>query len=290
MKRQNHLQFKDKRVLITGATGGLGLALTKYFLRAGAKVVISARSQEKADKLTAHLKDDSIESIILNLSDINSCRNFCAEAAKRFTQIDILINNAGAFDMPPKQVMHGKQAHLVVNFLNTLYITENLLPLIEKSDTKRVIFVTSISAEPFENRDIQTSGSSIKMYSQSKRLCALAAMKLQSDLEQSGVKIALAHPGICATKIVNRVPVFKVIARGAMHVLFQSPKGGAMPIIYAAKYDMPFASVCGPRILKIWGKPKVYKNYPHLRDKENCDAAFNLYKSNIGDILKDLTT
>lgn len=288
MKPENFSQFKDKRVLITGATGGLGLALTKFFLQAGAKVIVSARSQSKADKLTALLGKKNIESIILDLSDINSCRKFCDDAAERFKQIDIFINNAGAFDMPPNTTMHGKQAHLVVNFLNTIYITEKLMPLIKNSKTKRIVFVTSLSAEPFIERDFESSGSRIKMYSQSKRFCALAAMKLQSDLEQSGVKISLAHPGICATKIVNRVPIFRVIARGAMHILFQSSKNGAKPIIYAAKFDLPFASVCGPRVLKIWGKPKVYKNYPHLKDKENCDKAFNFYKSNIDDILKDL--
>ena len=87
----------EKRILITGATSGLGLAMAQALLKEGAKVVVSGRDQNKIDQVVSSLKSRSGECVgsLINVRDEQSIEEGLAEMVQLWGGIDVLINNAG---------------------------------------------------------------------------------------------------------------------------------------------------------------------------------------------------
>src|SRR6185312_2880267 len=87
----------EKRVLITGATSGLGLAMAQALVKEGAKVVVSGRDQNKIDQVVSSLKSCSGECVgsLINVRDEQSIEEGLAEMVQQWGGIDVLINNAG---------------------------------------------------------------------------------------------------------------------------------------------------------------------------------------------------
>ncbi|MCF0172351.1 MAG: SDR family oxidoreductase [Bacteroidales bacterium] len=86
--------YKDKVIIITGATSGIGLACAKLFASYGAKLVLAARNAEKLSQLEKEL-DTDVLTVQTDVSDESQCREMVAAAVARFGRIDILVNNAG---------------------------------------------------------------------------------------------------------------------------------------------------------------------------------------------------
>ena len=86
-----------KRILITGATSGLGLAMAQALLKEGAKVAVGGRDQDKIDRVVASLQSAAGEcvGVLINVRDEGSIQKGVAEVAQRWGGIDVLINNAG---------------------------------------------------------------------------------------------------------------------------------------------------------------------------------------------------
>ncbi len=87
--------FKDKVVVITGGTDGIGKALAEDFLNRGAKVSTCSRTQEKLDDLAAQNAGKTLFTHRADVSIEEDCKNFIEATLKTFGKIDILINNAG---------------------------------------------------------------------------------------------------------------------------------------------------------------------------------------------------
>jgi NAD(P)-dependent dehydrogenase (short-subunit alcohol dehydrogenase family) len=91
--------LEGKVVLITGATGGLGLETAKSLRVTGAKIFVTARSEEKGraavEALSSDGKDAPVEFIVLDLASLKSVRSAAAEFVKKSDRLDILITNAG---------------------------------------------------------------------------------------------------------------------------------------------------------------------------------------------------
>ena len=89
--------FKDKVIIITGASSGIGLASARLFGSMGAKVVMAARSLEKLESEAPSVSADA-ENVLCVKTDVTleeDCRNLIEKTVERFGRIDILVNNAG---------------------------------------------------------------------------------------------------------------------------------------------------------------------------------------------------
>ena len=140
--------MKDKVVIITGASSGIGKALAIEFASRGAKVVIASRSFPKLEELNNKLVLKGTESlpIVADVSSEADCRNLITETIKRFGKIDILINNAGIsmralFDDCDLDVIRRL---MDVNFWGTVYCTKYALPYLLDSKGS-VVGVISIA-------------------------------------------------------------------------------------------------------------------------------------------------
>ena len=90
-------KLNGKVAIITGGNGGIGLAMARYIGGAGASIVIAARNVEKNKISIDELKKNNIDciSVEVNVDDERSCQDMVQKTLKKFTKIDILINNAG---------------------------------------------------------------------------------------------------------------------------------------------------------------------------------------------------
>ena len=98
-------RLKDKVAIITGGSRGIGYATADAFLREGARVILSASSQESADKAVEKLKEKYPDAIVAgmspDLSSFESVRNAFIDATSKYGCVDILVNNAGVSESTP---------------------------------------------------------------------------------------------------------------------------------------------------------------------------------------------
>jgi short-subunit dehydrogenase len=138
--------MKNKVVIITGASSGIGLATAKEFAKRGSKLVLAARNLDKLIELENELINVEVISVRTDVSIESDCKNLIEKAIEKFGTIDVLINNAGIsmraiftdVDLTVlKQLMD-------VNFWGTVYCTKYALPYILKNEGS-VVGVSSIA-------------------------------------------------------------------------------------------------------------------------------------------------
>lgn len=146
--------FKDKVIVVTGASSGIGLASARLFGSFGAKVVMAARSYEKLLALAPSVSADP-EKVLCVRTDVTSgedCRNLVSRTVGKFGRIDILVNNAGiSMRAMFKDLDPGVLKSLMdVNFWGTVHCTKYALPyLLEtKGQVVGVVSIAGFSALP----------------------------------------------------------------------------------------------------------------------------------------------
>jgi len=124
--------FRDKVVIITGASSGIGAATAREFAANGSKVMLAARSEVKLKEIVSEIKAKNQEAsyVVTDVSKENDCRNLIIKTVEKYGTIHILINNAGismraVFDDVDLKVLHRL---MDVNFWGTVYCTKYALP------------------------------------------------------------------------------------------------------------------------------------------------------------------
>jgi len=201
------LEGKDltgKTVFVTGGNSGLGMETGRAMAAKGAHVVLAGRDQAKLDQASASIKaehaDASLETIICDLSSLDSVRACGAEANERFDKIDLLINNAGVMACPKEMTADGFEMQFGTNHLGHFTLTKHLMPLIEAGSDKRIVNLSSrghhISPANLDDPNFETSAYEPWLsYGQSKTANALFSVGLESRFGGKGVHAYAVHPG-----------------------------------------------------------------------------------------------
>ena len=192
--------MKDKVVIITGGSSGIGKALAEQFGKNGSKILITGRNKTDLDQAVAELKNKGIQiaSLVADASLEADNKRTATEALKLFGRIDILINNAGItmralfeeVDMSVVKKVMG------INFYGVLYATQACLPEIIKHKGS-VVGISSIAG--FRGLPGRTG------YSASKFALNGFLEVLRTEMLYSGVHVLTACPGFTASNIRNRV-------------------------------------------------------------------------------------
>ena len=188
--------LKDKVVIITGASSGIGKALAYKFAREGARVVIAARRADLLEELSAALSATGAENhwVVGDIARREDCEHLVAETIRRFGRIDVLINNAGIsmralFEETDPSVI---ERVMQVNFFGTVYTTRCALPHILASKGS-IVGVSSIAG--FRGLPGRTG------YSASKFAMHGFLETLRTEVMDRGVHVLLACPGFTASNI-----------------------------------------------------------------------------------------
>src|SRR5215212_6530495 len=178
------IDLKGSRVLITGATGGLGQAIARALHARGANLVVTGRRVEVLDGLVAEL-GDRVEAQALDLSDAGSLRGFCEEAG----HVDVLVANAGLpgtgrlEEYAPEQI----DRVLDVNLRAPIHMTNALLPAMIERDRGHLVYISSMSGK------VATARSSL--YNGTKFGLRGFAYAVREDLRDTGVGVTTVFPG-----------------------------------------------------------------------------------------------
>jgi len=188
--------FKDKVVVITGASSGIGEACAKEFAKKGAIVILAARNNEKLNMLTNSIKDGGNEAIAIltDVSKEDDCKKLIEKTIATYGKIDILVNNAGI--SMHANFMEASIAVLKelmdVNFWGTVYCTKYALPWLIK-EKGYIVGVSSIAGfAPLPGR----TG-----YVASKHAMNGFLNTIRVENIEKGLHVLVVHPGFTATNI-----------------------------------------------------------------------------------------
>lgn len=188
--------MKDKVVIITGSSSGIGLATAQLFASRGAKVVLAARNSEKIIQHTEGIKQSGGDafSVVTDVSDEESCKNLIAKTVAHYGHIDVLINNAGIsmralFEDLDLSVL---KKLMDTNFWGTVYCTKYALPYLLKAKGS-VVGVSSIAG--FVGLPARTG------YSASKYAMKGFLDTLRIENLYKGLHVMLIAPGFTASNI-----------------------------------------------------------------------------------------
>src|SRR5215218_6494907 len=133
--------------VVTGANGGLGLEVARELARRGARVVMAARDQAKAEaaqaSIRAQVPDARLELRPLDLASLDSVGEAAAAILADHPRIDLLVNNAGVMAIAERRTGDGFEMQLAVNHLGHFALTARLVEALLRSGDARVVSVTS---------------------------------------------------------------------------------------------------------------------------------------------------
>ena len=191
-----NMDFKDKVVVITGASSGIGNALAYEFASRGARIVMGARNTEKLEETAAQLKASGTEAVFAatDVTKEEDCELLIKLAAEKFGRIDVLICNAGIsmralFDDVDLKVL---KSLMDVNFWGTVYCTKYALPYIQASRGS-IVGVSSVAG--IHGLPGRTG------YSASKYAMTGFLETVRIENMKKGVHVMIASPGFTASNV-----------------------------------------------------------------------------------------
>mgnify|MGYP003300654102 FL=1 len=256
-----HTYFKDKVIIITGASSGIGLATARLFAGMGAKLSLAARSIDILESLASELTDDRsrILCIKTDVSVEEDCRRLIEETVRRFGKIDILINNAGISMRAPFLDVNLEviKKLMDVNFWGTVYCSKYALPEIlkTKGSIAGVISTAGYVAIPGRTGYV-TSKYAIRGFLETLRIEHL----------YDGINILVFAPGYTASNVRNAA----LLADGSPQGYSPKDEGKLMSAekvaeklaygLYRRKKEMILTAL---GYWDIW----LYKRFPRLMDR-----------------------
>ena len=213
MKRKpltNPEPFRDKLVVITGATSGIGYHTARKYASMGAHILMINRNPEKSETVRSEIAAEfgtQIEYFIADLAYLSEIQKAAQHLLSLEQPIDVLIHNAGVHLQTRKENQFGLEENFAVHYLCPLIITKMLLPKYQKDQTGRILLVSSeayrFAAWGLDLDDLQWKRrryTGIQAYGAGK-LAQLQFMHiLSTELAPCHVTINAMHPGMVRTQ------------------------------------------------------------------------------------------
>jgi NAD(P)-dependent dehydrogenase (short-subunit alcohol dehydrogenase family) len=189
------MNLKDKVVVITGSTGGLGKALACEFLKEEAKVIINSRTREDVEVVSKEIGAIGFAGDVTKENDMQKLANFSVE---KFGKLDIWINNAGIW-LPHKPIEETdwKRAHdlIEVNLFGTVYGSKSALAQMRKQDFGCIVNIISTSG--LDGKINETA------YCSSKFAVSGFTRSLAKEVDQNKIKVIGVYPGGMRTNLFD---------------------------------------------------------------------------------------
>lgn len=269
------MDFKNKTVLITGASSGIGRVAATEFARHGANVILVARSKEKLAKVEDELKKFNVTTLTCSC-DVSNKENVLEMSRivlERFQSVDILVNNAGfaIYDSVRELSIDEIESQMNTNYFGMIYCVKAFLPSMLNRKSGHIVNVASLAAS------FGLPG--IASYCASKFAMLGFSEGLKHELKDTGVGITVVSPIMVRTEFFDH-PSFEKMPKYSPTSL--DPKTVAKTILRAS--DSPRLEITVPPVARIavWLK----HTFPFLINpilgksfKKQLDSTKNNYSS-----------
>lgn len=238
--------MEGKICLITGGTAGLGEATAFALAQEGATTIIVGRDRGKCeatvDKIKKMAGNPLVDYIVADLSSFRDIHALSEEIKSRIPHLDVLINNVGAKFVKRYLTVDGHEMTFALNYLGHFLLTNLLLELIGKSDSARIINVSSgahggCSKINFNDLQNEAVYNGKYAYAQSKLANILFTYELSRRLAGKKISVNALHPGGVATNFCKNNGWISRAKHVTAHLLARNlvgPAEGAKTIIYLA--------------------------------------------------------
>jgi len=231
-----------RTVLITGSTGGIGLATAVGLAALGARLAITGRDRDRAEAAARHIEAAGTHGVDVFVADLSSqaeVRRLAHEALERLPVIDVLVNNVGGYWRSRHVTADGLERTFALNHLAPFLLTTLLLDRLKNSETARVVTVSSnvhaYGSVDFDDLQGERSYAGGRAYNQSKLANVLFTYELARRLHGSGVTATAVHPGVVSTSFGAEDPArLQHLLLPFVRPFMKSPARGASTSIYAA--------------------------------------------------------
>ncbi|WP_153399586.1 SDR family oxidoreductase [Chryseobacterium vaccae] len=187
-------RFKNKTILITGGTNGMGLGTAEQFIREGGRAVITGRSEETVHKALEKLGENAF-GIVSNAGKMQDLMNLRNEVLKYTESIDVLFPNAGYGRFAPIENVETEQFDELFNMLvkGPFFTVQQILPMMKRGSS--VIFNTSVATE--------IAMPNFSVYSAAKSAVQSFIKTFAVELTDRGIRVNGISPGHIKTNIFN---------------------------------------------------------------------------------------
>ena len=191
------INLKDKKVLITGATGGIGGAIVERFYELGANIFAIGTNEEKLKLIKTNFPNINI--LKFNISQHSKIEEFVEKATDTLKGLDILINNAGInVDTLSLRMRHEEWQKVIdINLTSTFYLCKYSLKKMLKNKYGRIINITSIVGH--------TGNLGQTNYSASKAGIIAMSKSLALEYAKKNINVNCVSPGFIKTNMTDRI-------------------------------------------------------------------------------------
>jgi len=256
--------LKDKTVLITGGSRGLGLVMAREFAREGSRVALCARDEQELDQARLDVEQLGAEVMVVpcDVTSKNDVNEMISTINSRFGAVDVLVNNAGVIQVGPIEVMTHEDFELAMqaHFWGPLNTIMAALPAMLERRSGRIVNISSIGGK--------VSVPHLVPYSASKFALVGLSKGLRAELMKDGIKVTTVCPGLMRTgsprnadfkgkhqfeyawfSISDALPLLTVSAENAARQIVRACKRGdaelviSIPAKIAVLFDALFPEV-----------------------------------------------
>jgi NADP-dependent 3-hydroxy acid dehydrogenase YdfG len=190
------LDLSGKVVAVTGASSGIGEAVARACVQAGARVALGARREDRITALASELGDAAL-AIAVDVSEEDQARAFVERARDELGGLDVLVNNAGVMLLGPivEAPTDEWRTMIDVNVFGVLYCTHAALPAMLAQGSGTIVNVSSVAGR------FARLGSGV--YNLTKFGVGAFSESLRQEVTERGVRVVLVEPGAVATELVS---------------------------------------------------------------------------------------
>src|SRR3954447_5654185 len=193
--------IKDKTVVITGASSGLGEATARHLAQQGAKLVLGARRQDRIQALAKELTGSGGKAVAvtMDVTDRQQVQKLVDTAVESFGCVDVMINNAG---LMPQALLERLQVAdwermIDVNLKGVLYGIAAALPIMKQQKSGHFINVSSVAGHKV--------GPGFAVYAATKFAVRALSEGLRQEVKPYNIRTTVISPGAVATELPNSV-------------------------------------------------------------------------------------
>jgi NAD(P)-dependent dehydrogenase (short-subunit alcohol dehydrogenase family) len=284
------IRFDGRKVLITGATTGLGFALAEECARRGGDLTLACRSgiPVTGENIRARTGNAQVSMVHLDLADLDGIHRCVDTLVTEGRKFDVVIFNAAVTLPKSRRTASGQDEMFLVNYLSNVILACLLVQRECLAPAARLIFISSDShrgASAVDWNEFGTYfdygvGKAISNYSYFKLLMNTMATELDRRLKTSGFigTVNLICPGPVNSNIIREAPpLLRMVLRGIFTLIFKSPAKAAEPVIYLAG-SAGFDKRSNVYLHMFAEKPMDPKVYDAVEGQKLWQASVDLWK------------